>query len=86
MSIKNGGSSKRPPQSSKIDSVKSVVLLFTTGEKSLLEVDVSDQWLKLWSPRNSHIQSFGSEESLEVKQVEVIEIHQVGEQLIGQAV
>lgn len=53
---------------------------------SLLEVDVPNQRLKLWSPRDGHVQSLGSEECLEVKQIEVVEIHQVREQLIGQAV
>ena len=56
------------------------------GRRSILEVDVSDQWLKLWSPWDGHIQGLGSEESLEVKQVKVVEIHQICEQLVGQAV
>ena len=51
-----------------------------------LEIDVSDQGLKLGTPRDSHVQGFGCEECLQIKQVEVVSIHQVSQQLIGQTI
>lgn len=52
----------------------------------LLEVDVPDERLKLGASRDGHVERLGGEESLEVKQVEVVVVHQVGEQLVGQTV
>ena len=52
----------------------------------LLEVNVPDQRLKLGPSGDGHVESLGSEEGLEVKQIEVVVIHQVCEQLVSQAV
>lgn len=63
-----------------------VCLSFVKIRRSLLEIDVPNQRLKLRSSGDGHVQGLGCEESLEVKQIKVIEIHQVGQQLIGQPV
>lgn len=56
------------------------------SQTHLLKVDVSNKRLKLGTSRNSHIQCLGSKEGLQVKQVEIVVIHKVSEQLVGQSV
>lgn len=46
---------------------------------------IFDQWFKLWATRDGQIESFGSKERLEVKQIEVVVIHKVGEKLVAKA-
>lgn len=52
----------------------------------LLEIDVPHKRLKFRSSWNGHIKGLRSEEGLEIKQVKVVEIHQICQQLICQAV
>lgn len=52
----------------------------------VLEINVSDKRLKFGSPWNGHVQRFRGKESLQVKQVEVVFIHQVSQQLISQSI
>ena len=51
-----------------------------------LHLLVLDEWFKLGSPWDGHVEGLGREEGLEVKQVEVIVIYKVRQQLVGQAV
>lgn len=51
----SGVHAKWPPQCYKINNVKYVNLSFIKGGRSLLEVDVPDQWLKLRSSGDGHI-------------------------------
>lgn len=66
--------------------VSSVHLFFIKSRISLLKIDVPNQRLKLWPPRDSHIQGLGSEKRLQVKQIKVVEINQICQQLIGQTI
>lgn len=52
----------------------------------VLEINVSDKRLKFGPPWNGHVQRFRGKESLQVKQVEVVFIHQVCQQLISQSI
>ena len=52
----------------------------------LLHFFVLDEGLKLGATRDSHVESLGCEERLQVKQVVVVVINQVCEQLIGQSI
>lgn len=61
-------------------------LSFPLYKQHLLEVNVSDQRFKLWSSWDGHVQGFGCEKGLEVKQIKVIIIHQVCHKLIGQTI
>ena len=51
-----------------------------------LELFVLDERFKLGSARDRHIERLGCEERLEVEQVEVVVVHKVCQQLIGQSV
>lgn len=52
----------------------------------LLEVNISDQGLKLGPPRDGHVKGLGCEEGFEVKQIEIVVVNQVCEQLVSQSV
>jgi len=52
----------------------------------LLKFFVFHEWFKLWAARNCEVQSLGSEERLHVKQIEVVVINEISQQLIGQTV
>lgn len=63
-----------------------MMIFFIRRNMHLLEVNVSDQGLKLGPPRDGHVKGLGREEGLEVKQIEVVVVHQVCEQLVSQSV
>lgn len=52
----------------------------------LLEIDVPHKRLKLRSSGDGHVKGLRSEEGLQIKQVKVVHIHQICQQLICQAV
>ncbi|KAK4812136.1 hypothetical protein QYF61_000977 [Mycteria americana] len=52
----------------------------------IVQIDVSNKRFKLGTSRNSHVQRLGGKESFQVKQIEIVVIHKVSEQLIGQPV
>ena len=58
------------PDDDLVDIVKLIPVL-------ILKADVPNEGLKLGTPRYCHIKSFGGEECLEIKQVEIIIIHKV---------
>lgn len=60
--------------------------IFLSQSDHLLEIHVPHKGLKLWSSRDGHVKSLRSEEGLEIKQVKVVEIHQICQQLICQAI
>lgn len=51
-----------------------------------LKICIPDQRFKLGSTRDGHVESLGGEEGLEIKEIEVVVIHQIGQQLVGQTV
>ena len=46
---------------------------------------VSEQWLKLGTSRNGHVQGFGGEETLLVKQVKVVFVNEVTQKLVRES-
>lgn len=63
-----------------------VITYLSSKIEHLLKIDISNERLELGPSRNSHVQCLGGEECFQVKQIEVVVIHQVGEQLICQPV
>lgn len=50
---------------------------------NLLEIDVSNKRFKFGASRNGHIERLGGKEGLQIKQIEVVVIYQVCQELIG---
>lgn len=63
-----------------------VITYLSSKIEHLLKIDISNERLELGPSRNSHVQCLGGEECFQVKQIEVVVIHQVSEQLICQPV
>lgn len=68
------------PDDDLIDVIKFIPIFISN------ELLVLYQGFKLWAPRNGQIESLGSEERLQIKQIEVIIIHQISEQLVTKAI
>lgn len=51
----------------------------------ILLVDIPIQRLELWTSWYSDVQGLGSEEGLEIEQIVVVAVHDVRQQLAGQA-
>lgn len=52
----------------------------------LLKIDISNKRFKFGASRNGHVERLRSKKGLQIKQIEVIVIYQVCQELIGQAV
>lgn len=66
--------------------VRRMAPVWGRGYDNLLKFTIFDQRLKLGASRNGQIECLSSEEGLEVKQVEVVFVYQVSQQLVGQTV
>lgn len=72
-------------QGSRLDFTQSEVPIIPSIS-NLLEVDVSNKRFKFGASRNGHIECLGREEGFQIKEIEVVIIYQVCQELIGQAV